>query len=189
MKPHERDPKDTVSEDMQTEYSPPPTGMASGERAKTETAEETREREVPPELDYLILGKYRLVKMLGKGGMGEIYLAEHTELRKLVAIKIISEQLMHSPQFTSLFKREARSAARLQHPYIARVFDYGEEKGKCFYVMDYIQGQSLADIIDTSGRFPLKKALEITAEFELAKLTPDELNVIFNAETKDCSGK
>ncbi|MDP2898457.1 MAG: protein kinase [bacterium] len=161
MKPHERDPKDTVSEDMQTEYSPPPTGMASGERTKTETAEETREREVPPELDYLILGKYRLVKMLGKGGMGEIYLAEHTELRKLVAIKIISEQLMHSPQFTSLFKREARSAARLQHPYIARVFDYGEEKGKCFYVMDYIQGQSLADIIDTSGRFPLKKALEI----------------------------
>jgi serine/threonine protein kinase len=161
MKPYEPDPNDTVSEDLKTEYSPPPTHVVSGDRADTETAEETRGGQVPADLDYLVLGKYRLIKQLGKGGMGEIYLAEHTQLGKLVAVKIISGDLSHKPQFVGLFKREARSAAKLQHPNIAQVFDYGEEKGRYFYVMDYVQGQSLAEIIDSSAPLPLKKALAI----------------------------
>jgi serine/threonine protein kinase len=161
MKPDEPRPNETVSEDVKTKYSPPPTHIVSGDRTDTETAEETRGREVPAHLNYLILGKYRLIRLLGKGGMGEIYLAEHTQLRKLVAIKIISEELSMRPQFVSLFKREARSAAKLQHPTIAQVFDYGEEKGKYFYVMDYVQGRTLGEIIDSSAPLPLKKALTI----------------------------
>jgi len=158
MKPDEPHPDETVSEDVKTEYSPPPTHVVSGDHTDTETAEETRGGEVPAGLNYPILGKYRLIKLLGKGGMGEIYLAEHTQLRKLVAIKIISEELSMSPQFVRLFKREARSAAKLQHPNIAQVFDYGEEKGKYFYVMDYVQGRTLAEIIDTAAPLPLKRA-------------------------------
>ncbi len=161
MKPYESDPNETASEDVKTQYSPPPTNRLSGQHSDTETAEETDVGEVPENLDYLILGKYRVIKQLGKGGMGDIYLAEHTQLRKLVAIKIISEELSKRPQFVNLFKREARSAAKLQHPNIAQVFDYGEEKGKYFYVMDYIQGENLADIIDSSAPLPLKKSLEI----------------------------
>jgi len=161
MKENEPERRETVSEEMETRYSPPPTRAVNGERTETETAEETKGREVPPELDYLILGKYRLVRVLGRGGMGEIFLAEHTELRKLVAIKIISEELCVRPQFVSLFKREARSAAKLQHPNIAQVFDYGEEKGKCFYVMDYVQGTPLSDIIASSAPISPRRALAI----------------------------
>ncbi len=161
MKENEPERHETVSEEMETKHSPPPTRPVNGERTGTETAEETKEREVPTELDYLILGKYRLIRQLGKGGMGEIFLAEHTELRKLVAIKIISEELCVRPQFISLFKREARSAAKLQHPNIAQVFDYGQEKGKCFYVMDYIQGTELSEIIASSAPLPPRRALAI----------------------------
>ncbi len=161
MKPYEANPNETHSEEMETQYSPPPTRPTGDIRRETETADETKGREIPAELDYLILGKYRLIKQLGKGGMGEIYLAEHTELRKLVAIKIIGEELCHRPQFISLFKREARSAAKLQHTNIARVFDYGQEKGKCFYVMDYVQGSTLAEIVDSSAPLSLKRSLAI----------------------------
>ena len=161
MKPYEADADDASSEERDTEYSPPPTHALNGDHTDTESVEETRGREIPPDLDYLILGKYRMIKLLGKGGMGFIYLAEHTDLRKLVAVKIISEKLSHSPQFLGLFKREARSAARLQHPNIARVFDYGEEKGRWFYVMDYVQGSSLSEIIETSAPIPPRRALAI----------------------------
>lgn len=161
MKSREPETNDSSSEEMETEYSPSPTDVLNGDRPDTDSVEETKRREIPRELDYLILGKYRLVKLLGKGGMGSIYLAEHTELRKLVAIKIISEKLSHRPQFLELFKREARSAARLQHPNIARVFDYGEERGKCFYVMDYVEGASLGEIIESSGPLPVKRSLGI----------------------------
>jgi len=165
MKPNERERENTSPEEMETQYSPPPT-RARGGREETESVEETQPRagEIPSELDYLILGKYRLIKLLGRGGMGYIYLAEHTDLRKLVAIKVISEKLSDRPQFLDLFKREARSAAKLQHPNIARVFDYGQEKGKCFYVMDYVEGTSLAEIIESSAPLPLKRALAIFKE-------------------------
>ncbi len=159
MKPYEPDPEDTDSGEMETQHSPPPTHALKGDHTDTESVEETRGREIPSDLDYLILGKYRPIKLLGKGGMGSIYLAEHTELRKLVAIKVISEKLSDRPQFLELFKREARSAAKLQHPNIARVFDYGEEEGKCFYVMDYIQGASLGEIIESSAPLPVNRAL------------------------------
>ncbi len=161
MTPYESDGKDTISEDMETKYSPPPTQSPEQKRTETDSVKGTEGRDIPTDLDYLILGKYRAIKLLGQGGMGSIYLAEHTELRKLVAIKIISERLSHSPQFLSLFKREARSAAKLQHPHIARVFDYGEEKGKWFYVMDYVQGTSLGEVIDSSAPFPLHRGLEV----------------------------
>jgi serine/threonine protein kinase len=161
MKAFESDQSKTTSDDMQTEYSPPRTNFANGTSEDTQTAEETKGREIPADLDYLLLGKYRLIKLLGKGGMGSVYLAEHTELRKLVAIKIISDELCLRPQFVNLFKREARSSAKLQHPNIARVFDYGQEKGKCLYVMDYVQGNSLAEIIRTSAPMGLRKSLSI----------------------------
>ncbi|NQT83867.1 protein kinase [bacterium] len=161
MRPHGPDTDDTSSEEKDTEYSPPPTHALQPDHTDTDLVEETRGREIPSDLDYLILGKYRLIKLLGKGGMGDIYLAEHTDLRKLVAIKIISKKLSYSQQFINLFKREARSAAKLQHPNIARVFDYGEERGKWFYVMDYIEGHSLGEIIDSSAPLSVRRALAI----------------------------
>lgn len=89
--------------------------------------------------------RYRLVRPLGHGGMASVYLAEDRELDRPVAIKRLAENLAADPEFRRRFEREASLAARLSHPNIVAVYDVGEEDGRPFIVMEYVEGESVAE--------------------------------------------
>jgi tetratricopeptide (TPR) repeat protein/tRNA A-37 threonylcarbamoyl transferase component Bud32 len=89
------------------------------------------------------LGEYRIVREIGRGGMGVVYEGEHEALRRRVAIKVLAAHLVANDKLRSRFRREAQAAARLHHTNIVPVFGVGEDAGCCFYVMQLIEGASL----------------------------------------------
>src|SRR5436190_20458961 len=110
------------------------------------------------------IGPYRIVRKLGEGGMGVVYIAEDERLHRAVAIKTIRDSTDSSTR-ERLF-REARAAASLNHPNVCQLFDIGEESGTPFLVMELLEGQSLAERL-RDGPLPLPDALQ----FSLAILT------------------
>src|SRR6202171_5077410 len=100
------------------------------------------------------LGPYEIVGALGAGGMGEVYKAKDTRLDRTVAIKILPESLAADPQFRDRFDREARTISQLDHPHICALYDVGEQDGTSFLVMQYLDGETLADRL-TKGTLPL----------------------------------
>ncbi|HJY29918.1 MAG TPA: protein kinase, partial [Pyrinomonadaceae bacterium] len=104
--------------------------------------------------------KYRLEHLLGKGGMGAVYLATHLGTERYVALKLISPQFMRNNEFVERFKREARAAGRLRHPNVVDVTDFGFtnlKTGKVAYlVMEYLDGCTLGDVLAEEKRLPLE---------------------------------
>src|SRR5713226_6966254 len=105
------------------------------------------------------LGPYEIVAPLGTGGMGEVYKARDTRLDRTVAIKILPETLAADPQFRERFDREARTISQLDHPHICALYDVGEQSGTAFLVMQYLEGETLADRLK-KGALPLDQALQ-----------------------------
>ncbi len=98
------------------------------------------------------LGQYRLKRLLGAGGMGEVHLAEHQLMKRPVAIKLIKPSKAGDPQALARFEREVRATAKLSHWNTIEIFDYGHtDDGTFYYVMEYLPGKSLADLIDQHG--------------------------------------
>lgn len=92
-----------------------------------------------------IVGQYKIEKVLGAGGMGVVYLAQHTALKKRFAIKVLPAQLAQEKQFVKRFKGEAEMVARLKDPHIVNVTDFGESQGKLYLVLEYVEGGTLED--------------------------------------------
>jgi len=109
--------------------------------------------------------KYRLEHLLGKGGMGAVYLATHLGTERYVALKLISPQFMRNNEFVERFKREARAAGRLRHPNVVDVTDFGfanVKAGKVAYlVMEYLDGCTLGDVLFEEKRLPLEWVADI----------------------------
>src|SRR6266851_1770256 len=91
------------------------------------------------------LGPYEILSALGAGGMGEVYKARDTRLDRTVAIKILPEALAADPQFRERFDREARAISQLDHANICALYDVGNEHGTSYLVMQYLEGETLAD--------------------------------------------
>ncbi len=107
------------------------------------------------------LGRYRIQSVLGRGGMGTVYLADDRELDRLVAIKIWHAPWVLSEQSAALIQAEARTIAKLNHPGIVSVFDAGRQPdGTCYFVMEYVEGQSLAELL-ASQTIDARQAAEI----------------------------
>jgi serine/threonine protein kinase len=109
--------------------------------------------------------KYRLEHLLGKGGMGAVYLATHLGTERYVALKLISPQFMRNNEFVERFKREARAAGRLRHPNVVDVTDFGfahVKSGQVAYlVMEYLDGCTLGDVLAEEKRLPLEWVADI----------------------------
>ena len=102
----------------------------------------------------LLGGRYKLIEKLGRGGMGVVYRAKDTRLNSLVAIKVLSEQLEQDLRGIELLKREARTAMRLSHPNIVKLYGYEECPEGRFLVMEYVEGRSLSDLLIEKKRLP-----------------------------------
>jgi serine/threonine protein kinase len=123
-----------------------------------ETAPIPVDPEIPPELvDH---PRYRVLELLGSGGMGRVYKAEHRIMERLVALKVINRNLVENPAAVERFHREVKTAARLIHPNIVTAFD-AEQVDDChFLVMEFVEGQSLDRVVQTRGRLPLLEAAD-----------------------------
>jgi Tol biopolymer transport system component len=113
------------------------------------------------------LGPYEVLAALGAGGMGEVYKARDTRLDRTVAIKILPKALAGDPQFKERFDREARAISQLTHPHICTLHDVGEQQGLAYLVMEYLEGETLADRL-TRGALPLDEALKTAIEIASA---------------------
>lgn len=111
-----------------------------------------------------VLGNCRLRGLLGRGGMGAVYLAEHLKLERLVAIKTISAIGRQNPTAVARFVREARVAATVRHPNLIQIYDVSDAGGACYMVMELIEGVDLAQLIDGRGALPARRAAGYAAD-------------------------
>src|SRR5262244_1730638 len=113
----------------------------------------------------VIDGKYRIEQLLGEGGMGAVYRATHLGTKRTVAVKVIHPQFSAQHEFVARFQREAEAAGRLRHPNVVDVTDFGfaqTERGRVAYlVMEYLDGATLAEIIQEEGKLPLSWTIDI----------------------------
>jgi len=107
------------------------------------------------------IGPYRILGELGRGGMGVVYKAHDDSLKRDVAIKVLSDDLNHDETFVARFLREAQSAAQLNHPNITQIYFIGEDDGRHYFVMEFIRGRSLHQIIRAEGAQPIGRAAEL----------------------------
>ena len=108
------------------------------------------------------LGQYRLKRLLGAGGMGEVYLAEHQLMKRPVAIKLIKPGKAADPQALARFHREVQATAKLTHWNTIEIFDYGHtDDGTFYYVMEYLPGKSLADLVTHHGPLAPERVVAI----------------------------
>src|SRR5512135_1498249 len=106
------------------------------------------------------LGPYEVLSPLGAGGMGEVYRARDTRLERTVAVKVLPSHLSSNPDLKQRFEREAKAISSLQHPHICTLFDVGSQDGVDFLVMEYLEGETLADRL-AKGPVKIEEALKI----------------------------
>src|ERR1039458_10644730 len=109
------------------------------------------------------LGPYEIVSPLGAGGMGEVYRAKDTRLDRTVAIKLLPQHLSSNADLKQRFEREAKSISSLNHPRICQLYDVGSQEGVSYLVMEYLEGETLADRLK-KGALPLDQVLKIGME-------------------------
>jgi serine/threonine protein kinase len=110
------------------------------------------------------VGPYKVLRLLGTGGMGKVFLAEHTGMQRKVALKTLSDKPTNKEIDLARFQREARSAAALDHPNIVRLYDIGSASGVHYLVMEYVEGQTLHDSLKENGPLPYREAVDVVCQ-------------------------
>jgi len=129
-------------------------------------------------VERVLEDRYRLERVLGRGGMGIVYKARQKTLDRLVAIKVLAGERRNDPQFEARFSREARTLAKLSHPNIVAAIDVGESEGFYYFAMEFVDGESLKDVLIRDGKLPEKRALEITRAMASALEHAHEQNIV-----------
>lgn len=126
----------------------------------------------------LLGNRYRILELIGEGGMALVYKAECTLLQRVVAIKILRSQFSADREFVERFRREAQAAASLSHPNVVNIFDVGQDGDIHYIVMEYIAGRNLKELIKAEAPLPLNQALRITLQISDALRHAHEHNII-----------
>jgi serine/threonine protein kinase/Flp pilus assembly protein TadD len=134
---------------------------------QTETGSFTRER----------IGTYRLVRQLGRGGMGVVYLADDTRLGRQVALKLLPVRMLNDADRVRRFQHEARSVSALNHPNIITVHDFGEEEGHYYIATEFVAGRTVRELISTAD-FTLKQTLELALQVACALEAAHQAGII-----------
>ncbi|HEU4921015.1 MAG TPA: protein kinase, partial [Candidatus Limnocylindrales bacterium] len=116
------------------------------------------------EIGTVLGGRYRLVELLGQGGMATIFRSHDNQLGRDVAVKLLRPEYGRDPDFGARFRQEAQNAASLNHPNIVSVYDYGQDTAGPFIVMELVEGEDLSSIIRRSGALPPRQAARIVAD-------------------------
>jgi len=134
---------------------------ASAAMALAEETEPNSELDIGSDID----GRYRIIELIGEGGMGKVYLAEHVEIGKRVALKVLHPSYSRMPDLVERFRREARAASKIGHPNIVDVTDSGATNdGSVYFVMEYLEGVELGSVIEREGALDVARALRITGQ-------------------------
>ncbi|HEY3593428.1 MAG TPA: protein kinase, partial [Polyangiaceae bacterium] len=136
---------------------------------------------LPPAMSLvgeMLSERYRIEALLGEGGMGAVYLAEHVLMRKRVAVKVLHPEMTRMPEIVARFEREAMAAAHIEHPNVAAATDFGKLKdGAFFLVLEYVEGKSLRDLV-VEGPLSVELALHITSQIIAALARAHALGIV-----------
>ncbi len=128
--------------------------------------------------DGFLLGQYKILEPIGKGGMGRVFKAEHVGMGRLVAIKVLVSDLVQTEQARQLFEREVKLAARLQHPNIVTAYDADHVAGRYFLVLEYVDGPDLQSLVRRDGPLPVGVACELIRQAALGLQYAHELGMV-----------
>jgi len=127
----------------------------------------------------VVAERYHVVKKLGEGGMGQVYLAEHVKMGRRSAIKVMNPSMTHDPDAVARFNREAANASRITHPNVCAVYDFGETPdGLIYLAMEFIEGEPLTDLIDREGALKVGRAVKIFQQTADALQAAHDLGIV-----------
>ena len=155
--------------------------MSKSDENESNATSETlqwKSREIPRELSGVTLGDFEIQRLLGKGGMGEVYLANQISLNRPVAFKVLRSDLLANPTYLSRFEAEATAVAKLNHPNIVHVYTLGKIDSYRFIAMEYVLGTNLRDYLKKKGALDYPLALSIMRQAALAIGAAGELGLV-----------
>ena len=127
----------------------------------------------------VVAERYHVVKKLGEGGMGQVYLAEHVKMGRRSAIKVMNPSMTHDPDAVARFNREAANASRITHPNVCAVYDFGETPdGLIYLAMEFIEGEPLTDLIAREGALKVGRAVKIFEQTADALQAAHDLGIV-----------
>lgn len=131
-----------------------------------------------PFVGRVLAERYHMLKRLGEGGMGTVYLAEHVKMNRQCAVKVMNGALLTDSESAQRFAREASNAARIIHPNVAAVFDYGETDGVVYLVMEYVDGLSLTRLLERETTLQPARAVDVAHQVAEALVAAHELGIV-----------
>jgi eukaryotic-like serine/threonine-protein kinase len=127
----------------------------------------------------VVADRYAIIKKLGEGGMGAVYLGEHVKMGRKSAIKVMNPSMAADPDAISRFNREASNASRISHPNVCQIYDFGETPdGVIYLAMEFIEGRSLTDVIEHEGALPPARAVRILRQAADALTAAHDLGIV-----------
>jgi serine/threonine-protein kinase len=127
----------------------------------------------------VIADRYHVIKKLGEGGMGQVYLAEHVKMGRRSAIKVMNPSMVHDPDAVARFNREAANASRITHPNVCAVYDFGEtSEGLIYLAMEFVEGEPLTELLVREGALPVPRATAIFKQTADALQAAHDLGIV-----------
>src|SRR6202042_3514780 len=139
-------------------------------RPEPRASERPSQRPGGPEslVGRILSGRYFIERVIGEGGMGAVYQAEHTHMHKRLAVKVLHAEMSRLPEVVARFEREAMAAAHIEHPNVAAATDFGKlDDGSFFLVLEYVEGPSLREATN-EGRLERGRAMHVTRQIASA---------------------
>jgi serine/threonine-protein kinase len=127
----------------------------------------------------VLADRYHIMKKLGEGGMGQVYLAEHVKMGRRSAIKVMNPSMVHDPEAVARFNREAANASRISDAHVCAIYDFGETPdGLIYLAMEFVEGEPLTELIRREGALPVARAADICIQVAAALQAAHDLGIV-----------